>query len=99
MAAYDTVTEAISELRKRGYTMDFNLEENCIVCGEEKFNPSGFEITETYRFEGESDPADESVVYAIESLTGLKGILVNGFGIYSESVGDEMIKKLSFHKN
>ncbi len=99
MTAYDTVSQAISDLRLRGYTRDFNLEENCIVCHDEKFDPADFEIMEIYRFEGDTDPADEAVVFAIESRTGLKGILVNAFGVYSEPMSDEMIKKLSFHKN
>jgi hypothetical protein len=99
MPAYDTVSQAINDLRQRGYTMDFNLEENCLVCHDDKFDPADFEIMEVYRFEGETDPADEAVVFAIESRTGLKGILVNAFGIYSEPMSDEMIKKLSFHKN
>ena len=99
MVSYDTVTQAVNDLKKRGYTMDFNLAENCIVCHEEKFNPDEFEITEVYRFEGETDPADEAIVFAIESNMGLKGVLVNAFGIYSEPMSDAMIKKLSFHKN
>lgn len=99
MASYDTVTQAVNDLKKRGYTMDFNLTENCIVCHEEKFNPAEFEITEVYRFEGDTDPADEAIVFAIESSNGLKGVLVNAFGVYSEPMSDEMIKKLSFHKN
>ena len=99
MAAYDTITQAVNELRKRGYTMDFNLKENCIVCHADKFDPDDFEITEVYRFEGNSDPADESIVFAIQSKTGLKGVLVNAFGIYSEPMSDAMVKKLSIHKN
>jgi hypothetical protein len=38
-------------------------------------------------------------VYAIESKSGKKGVLVNAFGVYSEPLSDEMIKKLSFQKN
>lgn len=98
MPSYDTVSQAITELKKRGYTTDFNLEENCIVCHQEKFDPDDFEITEVYRFEGDTDPADESVVYAIESKNGMKGMLVNGYGIYSEPMSDRMIKKLSIIK-
>jgi cytochrome c peroxidase len=98
MPSYDTVSQTITELKKRGYTTDFNLEENCIVCHQEKFDPDDFEITEVYRFEGDTDPADGSVVYAIESKTGMKGVLVNGYGIYSEPMSDKMIKKLSINK-
>jgi hypothetical protein len=28
---YATVSEAIEQLRQKGFTMDFNLEKNCIV--------------------------------------------------------------------
>ncbi len=98
MYVYETITDAISKLKARGYNLDFNLEENCIVCHEEKFNPDDFEITEVYRFEGDSDPADEAVVYAIESKTGMKGVLVNGYGISSDTVHADMARKLSFHK-
>lgn len=97
MYAYDTVTDAVKGLRERGYTIDFNLKDNCLVCHKDKFNPDDFEIVESYRFEGPSDPADEAVVYAIESKTGLKGILVNGYGAYNDPVSSEMAKKLTMH--
>ena len=99
MVAYDTVSQAVDDLKQRGYTLDFNLKGNCLECQEQSFNPKDFEITEFHRFEGNSDPGDEAVVYAIESHNGLKGVLVNAFGVYSEPISDDMIKKLSFQKN
>ena len=97
MYTYDTVVEAVKGLKQRGYTIDFNLEADRISCQETPLSltPADFEITEFYRFEGESDPADEAIVYAIESREGQKGVLVNGFGISSEEVGAEMIEKLA----
>ena len=97
MYNYDTVTEAVEGLRNRGYTLDFNLTENCLVCNEQKFDISDFEIVEVYRFEGNTDPADEAIVYAIESNDGKKGILVSGYGISADSISSEMAKKLSIH--
>jgi hypothetical protein len=99
MYTYDTVTAAVNGLKQRGYTMDFNLDENCLVCHEDKFNVEDFEITEVYRFEGDTDPADEAVVYAIESNKGQKGVLVTGYGPSAEGMGSEMAKKLMMHKN
>lgn len=99
MYVYDTVSGAISGLRARGYTLDFNLEENCLVCHEDKFDVNDFEIVEFYRYEGDSDPADEAVVYAIESNKGQKGVLVNGYGPSSDAMSSEMAKKLQIHKN
>jgi len=96
MISYDTVSEAVNGLKKRGYTIDYNLNFDCITCNDAPapLKPSEFEIAEVYRFEGESDPADEAVVYAIESRHGQKGVLVNGFGISSDDASDEMIEKL-----
>jgi len=97
MYTYDTVVEAVKGLKLRGYTIDFNLEADRIFCDKTPVSlmPADFEITEFYRFEGASDPADEAVVYAIESREGQKGVLVTGFGISAEGVGEEMIEKLT----
>src|SRR4030095_2364982 len=99
MISYDTVSQAVNGLKERGYTLDFNLKSNSLECQGQKYNPKDFEITEFHRFEGSSDPGDEAIVYAIESTNGQKGVLVNGFGVYSEPLSDEMMKKLSFQKN
>jgi hypothetical protein len=97
--SYDTVTEAVKGLQQRGFTVDFNLRDNCLVCHDRKFDVNNFEIVEVYRFEGNSDPADEAIVYAIESVDGIKGVLVNGYGISSDPMSAEMARKLSIHKS
>jgi hypothetical protein len=56
--------------------------------------PDDFEVTEVYRFEGMTDPDDQSVLYALESKDGIKGTLVNGYGLYSDGATDELIAKL-----
>ncbi len=48
---YDTVTEAIKAFRDKGFNLDFNLAENCIICNAEKFTPGDFEIVDVYRCE------------------------------------------------
>jgi hypothetical protein len=101
MANYDTVSNALNTLKARGYTKDFNIAFDKLICNKtnECLNPHEFEITEVYRFEGESDPSDEAVVYAIESKEGnMKGVLVNAYGPYADSMSDEMVKKLSIHR-
>ncbi len=99
MIVYDTVSEAVNGLKKRGYNLDFNLSENCLICHGDKFDINDFEITEMHRFEGNTDPSDEAVVYAIESKDGQKGVLVNGYGISAETISGEMAKKLSIVRN
>lgn len=95
---YSTVSEAINKLREEGFITDFNLEENCIVSNSEKFNPEDFEIVDVYRYEGDSDPSDEAIVYAIESKKGLKGILVSGYGVSTDSRVTNMLEKIRIRK-
>ena len=96
MYAYDTLSEAVNDLVKRGYSHNFKYCEEGIECDvpKLKLTPEEFKIKEVYRFEGNTDPADEAIVYAIESNNGIKGVLVNGYGISTNSSVDDMIKKL-----
>lgn len=93
---YDTVVKAIEQLRLDGFTLDFNLDNNCIVCNEEKFGHEEFEVVEVYRYEGNTDPADEASVYGILSSSGLKGILVTGSGSEIDERSQEILKKLHY---
>lgn len=93
---YSTVSESIAYLRSKGFDLDFNLEQNCISGENCRLSPHQFEIVEVFRYEGNSDPADEAVVYAIRSEDGQKGILVTGYGVSDDPVSDEMLKKLSY---
>jgi len=100
MNSYSTLSEAVNDLQKRGYTKDFKFCAEGIECAMEelKLHPDHFEIVEFYRFDGMTDPSDESVVYAIESKDHkIKGILINGYGIYTDPISDELLKKLKEH--
>jgi hypothetical protein len=99
MHTYDTLSQATNGLKKRGFTVDFNLKENCLVCNTGKYDVDDFEIVEVYRFEGESNPSDSAVVYAVESKDGTKGVLVTGYGISAEGMSAEMARKLTIHRN
>lgn len=100
MQSYDTVVEAINGLRQKGYTIDFNLAFDKIICREDKhrLHPEDFDIVQAFRFEGETNPSDEDVVYAVESKDGsVKGILTGAYGTYADGLSGEMLKKLSMH--
>ncbi|WP_210521585.1 cupin domain-containing protein [Hymenobacter terricola] len=92
-----TVSEVLAHLKKDGYTADFNLTDTCLVCPESalRLHPTEFVVDRHYRFEGASDPGDEAVVYAISSpVHHVKGTLVNGYGMYSETLADDLVKAL-----
>ena len=101
MDSYVTLSGTMNELRKEGYVEDFNLQQNCLECrnGQFKVFADEFKIDKYFRFEGESNPSDSSILYAISSdKHNLKGVLVNAYGIYSEPVTDELLKKLEIRK-
>ncbi len=97
MHYYETVTQAVSGRAARGYTINFNLSAGSLSADghEISLDPHEFIIDEVHRFEGETDPGDEMIVYAISaSSKGVKGVLVNAFGIYSDQISNELMAKL-----
>lgn len=100
MNTFETLIDALNDLKARGYDRDFNLREQCLECSQSgaQLSAEDFEITETYHFDGQTDVDDEVVLYAIESRDGLKGTLVNAYGAYADTSSDAIIAKLNFHK-
>ena len=99
MKNYESLIDAFDDLRKRGYEADFATDSVCLYCGDLdiRLNPEEFNIDEVYRFEGDSNPDDNTILYAISSTTGVKGTLVDSFGAYAENLSFEMAKKLQAH--
>ncbi len=97
MESYDTLIEAIQGLKELGYTYDFNLMDTHIHCKDipTTFGPDDFNVSAVFRFEGMSNPSDNSILYAIETLTGIKGVLLDSYGVYSGEISDELLQKLN----
>lgn len=91
---YATVTEAIEDLRTQGFTEDFSLQENYLTLEGERFEADEFDILEVFRYEGDSDPGDEATVYGIQSSSGIKGVLVTGYGMSSDEIASGLLQKL-----
>jgi len=77
---YTTVSKALEELKEKGFTIDFNIQESKIIN-----NPRDFEIVHIYRYEGESDPGDEATVFGIKSVSGEKGVYVAGLAASADN--------------
>jgi hypothetical protein len=99
MKRFATLVEALDDLRKRGFTEDFDLHMDCIKCGPRELilHPEEFEIVEVHRFEGASDPACSDVIYAIEGPDGLKGVITDAYGVYADRLSTNMLAKLRIH--
>ena len=97
MKTFETLSEAITDLALRGYNNDFNLHPEWIECPplNLRFGPTDFHVDEVHRFEGMNDPDDSSILFAIRSTAGVKGLLVDAYGVYANSMSPEMVKRLT----
>jgi hypothetical protein len=90
-----TMSEAMESLVPRGFTEHFG------VRGDEL---RGFESGKTFgsqdiiieRFEGISDPDDMAILYALESSSGIRGTLVDAFGVYSNPAISVYLRRVRF---
>jgi hypothetical protein len=91
--SFGTLSETINGLIKLGYTHDFNIKDDNITL-----SPEHFQIDHVYRFEEDTDPENQSILYAISSAElNMKGTLVNGYGISSDSRISKLIENLNIH--
>lgn len=74
-----------------GYDDDFKVTEEGLTSAKtgKTYSPEQVNIVNFFRFEGQSDPNDMTIMYVIETEDGQKGTLVDAFGVYSDTnVGD-----------
>jgi hypothetical protein len=99
MKNYESVVDALADLKNRGYKENFRREPALIYSIESDLwiAPDQFNIDEFYRFDENLGPEGERVLYAISSNTGIKGTLVDECGIYADNISFEMSQKLQAH--
>jgi hypothetical protein len=76
----------IDDLARRGFTTSLLLtgDQLRIMGTLETLRPQDVVVREYHRFEGISDPDDMAIVYAIESQSGIRGTLVDAYGVYAD---------------
>jgi len=76
----------LTRLKEKGYGQELTITEEGAQFegGERQYSPKQLTIIKVYRFEGASDPADMSVVYAMQADDGERGFLLNAYGPYSD---------------
>ena len=82
-----TLVSCINSLVRSGFTEDFKVTGSQMKAlkRERNYKPEEVKILNFYRFEGDSDPADNSILYAIETSDGNRGTLVDAYGPYADS--------------
>ncbi len=100
MEQYRTLSEAINTLKEKGFKEDFNQwdadELLTYIKGEDG---KKIKIVEFHRFEGTSDMGANSILYALQTSDGKRGLLVDAYGTYAnQETSAEIMKGLAIHR-
>ncbi len=94
-----TVSSVLEKLRVKKRDNEFRMTPEGFTPGNNKYyKPEDLKIIRTYRFEGESDPSDSSIIYLIEANDGTIGYSLDAYGVYSDHGDDgydDFIRKIA----
>ena len=91
-----TLADCVNKLVGDGYTGNYKVDEQGLATADDgkHFKPAQVHIKNFFRFEGASDPADNSILYAIELDDGTKGTLIDAYGSYNDPLIGKFIKQV-----
>ncbi len=82
----NTLTSVSNKVVKDGYTHSFKIQDKKLFSStnDTSYEPDQVKIVNFYRFEGQSDPGDNAIMYVIETTDGSKGTLIDAYGAYAD---------------
>jgi hypothetical protein len=92
--------KCLNKLENKGYMDQYKMENgrlHCVESGRE-FQPDEVKAVNFYRFEGPSNPDDMSILFAIETVDGRKGTLIDAYGFYADEEIGEFMRHVEIHK-
>jgi hypothetical protein len=92
--------KCLNKLEGEGYTDQYKVEKGklCDLTNNKKYKAKDVKAVNFYRFEGNSNPDDMSILYAIETSDGRKGTLVDAYGFYSDDETGEFMNQIEISK-
>jgi hypothetical protein len=82
------VADVLIEFERRGFMERFIPLKNTLYAPSvhKFYEPEEVKIIDSYRYEGLTDPDDNAVIYALVASDGLKGTIVDAYGVYANSI-------------
>lgn len=99
-AEMNTMSQILEKLRLKGRDNEIRMSDHGKMQSaslNKIYKPEDLTIVKTYRFEGMSDPGDNSVLYLVEDKDKDIGYILDAYGIYSDNEGptfDDFLKKI-----
>jgi hypothetical protein len=95
----DTLRTVLEHLKQKHQYNEFTInEQGLVLLLGKSYREDEIHMIKTYRFEGDSDPAEEAIIYLIETNDGAIGYSIDTYGIYtnhSDDVYGGFIKRLA----
>ena len=85
----NTLSQILNKFSVKGYDNEFRWTNEGFVFNDKVYQPEDLTIVKTYRFEGESNPSDMSILYLIKANDGLIGYSLDAYGVYSNHDDEE----------
>lgn len=87
-----TLSQVMQTMSNRGITKEFRMNEACEMKyedSEKNYKPEDLTIVKSYRFEGDSNPDDNAVLYIVTDAEGNKGMIIDSYGAESNYPGEK----------
>lgn len=93
-----SLVDVLKSLAEEGYTHNISTSPGCCLkIGEDIYPFDETQVDKVFRFEGASDPGDQSIALAV-TLEGRKGALVLGFGPTASPDDGEVLNRLALSR-
>jgi hypothetical protein len=93
-----TLLTCMKKAKEEGYKLSFSVTDQGLTKADEEgsrfYTPEETSIDNFYRFEGESDPSENSILYLIHTVDGEKGTLLNTYGMYADPLISPFIEQV-----
>ena len=92
--------KCLKKLEAEGFTHQYKVEKGKLldIAQKKTYKPKDVKAVNFYRFEGNSNPDDMSILYAIETTDGLKGTLIDAYGLYSDDETGDFLNQIEIIK-
>ena len=82
-----TLSQVMNQLKGKGMDSEFRLADSGLglvnSSNGKLYSISDLRIIRTYRFEGDSNPSDSSILYLIQANDDAVGYIIDAYGAYS----------------
>ncbi len=95
----ETLVERMRQLHHSGWVEQLAIRDGGLRCDccSSWAAPEDVHVNEVFRFEGASDPGDESILFAISMPCGHRGSLPSCYGRYTPTEVADVMLRLRLH--